>query len=70
MHEACLCSAASVIETISVIFPYLVNFYPQIQGSINLFSMSATYFGADLSENRLFQCVSILLTETSTGKDD
>ena len=32
--------------------------------------MPATYlelFGADLSENELFQCVSILLTGTSTG---
>ena len=33
--------------------------------------MPTTYlesFGADLSENKLFQCVSILLTGTSTSK--
>ena len=52
-----------------MIFPYLVNFYLHIQSPINLISMSTTYlesFGADLSENKLFQCVSILLTGTST----
>ena len=68
---ACLCSAPSTVETISIIFPYLVNFYLQIQNPINLISMPTTYlesFGADLSENKLFQCVSILLTGTSTWK--
>ena len=53
-----------------MIFPYLVNFYHQIQNPINLISMPTTYlesFGADLSENELFQCVSILLTGTSTS---
>ena len=53
-----------------MIFPYLVNFYLQIQNSINVISMSTTYFqssGADLSENELFHCVSILLTGTSTS---
>ena len=52
-----------------MIFPYLVNFYLQIQNPINLISMPTTYlesFGADFSENKLFQCVSILLTGTST----
>ena len=47
----------------------LVNFYLQIQNPINLISMSTTClesFGADLSENKLYQCVSILLTGTST----
>ena len=66
---ACLCSASSTVETISIIFPYLVNFYLEIQSPINLISMPTTYlesFGADLSENELFQCVSILLTGTST----
>ena len=66
---ACLCSASSTVETISMVFPYLVNFYLQIQNTINLISMLTTYlesFGADLSENELFQCVSILLTGTST----
>ena len=66
---ACLCSASSTVETISMIFPYLVNFYLQIQNPINLISMPTTYlesFGADLSENEPFQCVSILLTRTST----
>ena len=66
---ACLCSASSTVETISMIFPYLVNFYLQIQNPINLISMSTTYLessGADLSENELFQWVSILLTGTST----
>src|SRR6201986_4182289 len=66
---ACLCSASSTVETISMIFPYLVNFYLQIQHPINLISMPTNYlesFGADLSENELFQCVSILLTGTST----
>ena len=56
------------VETISMIFPYLVNFYLQIQNPINLTSMLTTYsesFGADLHENKLFQCVSILLTGTS-----
>ena len=55
----------------SSISPYLVNFYLQIQNPIHLMSMSTTYlesFGADLSENKLFQCVSILLTGTSTHK--
>ena len=66
---ACLCSASSTVETISLIFPYLVNFYLQIQSPINLISMPTTYlelFGADFSENKLFQSVSILLTGTST----
>ena len=66
---ACLCAAPSTVETISIIFPYLVNFYLQIQNPINLISMPTTYlesFGADLSESKLFQCVSILLTGTST----
>ena len=57
------------VLTISMIFPYLVNFYLQIQNPINLISMPTTYlesFGADLSENEPFQCVSILLTGTST----
>ena len=66
---ACLCSASSTVETISMIFPYLVNFYLQIQNPINLFSIPTTYlesFGADTSENVLFQCVSILLTGMST----
>ena len=52
-----------------MIFPYLVSFYLQMQNPINLISMSTTYLessGADLSENELFQCVSILLTGTST----
>ena len=65
----CLCSASSTVETISMTFPYLVNFYLQIQNPINLIYMPTTYlesFGADLSENELFQCVSILLTGTST----
>ena len=65
----CLCSVSSTVETGSMIFPYLVNFYLQIQNPIHLVSMSAAYlesFGADLSENKLFQCVSILLTGTST----
>ena len=65
----CSCSASSTIETISMIFPYLVNFYLYIQNPINIISMSTTYlesFDADLSENKLFQCVSILLTGTST----
>ena len=68
---ACLCSASSTVETVSMISPYLVNFYLQIQNPIHLMSMSTTYlesFGADLSENKLFQCVSILLTGTSTHK--
>ena len=66
---ACLCSVLSTVETISMIFPYLVILYLQIQNPINLISMPTTYlesFGADLSENELFQCVSILLTGTST----
>ena len=60
-----------MVETISMTFPYLVNFYLQIQIPINPISMPTTYlelFGADLSENELFQCVSILLTGTSTIK--
>ena len=64
---ACLYFALSTIETVSMIFPYLVNFYLQIQNPINPISMTTTYlesFGADLSENELFQCVSILLTGT------
>ena len=68
---ACLCSALSTVETISMIFPYLVNLYLQIQNPINLMPMPTTYlesFGADLSENELFQGVSILLTGTSTCK--
>ena len=68
---ACLCFASSTVETVSMIFPYLVNFYLQIQNPIHLISISITYlesFGADLSENKLFQCVSILLTGTSTHK--
>ena len=66
----CLRSASSTVETISMIFPYLVIIYLQIQIPINLISMPTTYlesFGADLSENELFQCVSILLTGTSTS---
>ena len=65
----CSCSASSTIETISMIFLYLVSFYLHIPNLINLICMSITYlesFGADLSENKLFQCVSILLTGTST----
>ena len=61
---ACLCSASSTVETISKIFPYLVYFYLQFQNPIDLISMPTTYlesFGADLSENKLFQCVSIVL---------
>ena len=53
-----------------MIFPHLVNFYLQIQNPINLISMPTTHlesFGADLGENKLFQCVSILLTGTSTS---
>ena len=64
-----LCSAASTVETISIIFPYLIDFYPHIQDPIDLISMSTTYLestGSDLSENKLFQCVSILFMETST----
>ena len=52
-----------------MIFSYLVNLYPEIQDSINLISMSTTYlesFGAELSEIKLFQCISILLTRMST----
>ena len=52
-----------------MIFPYLVNSHLQIQNPIHLISMSTTYlesFGVDLSKNKLFQCVSILLTGTST----
>ena len=66
---ACLCSAISIVETRSIIFPYLVIVYPQIQDPINLIYMSTTYlesFGADLTENKPLQCVSILLTGTST----
>ena len=66
---ACLCSASSTVEAVSMIFLYLVNFYLQIQNPINPISMSTTYLessGADLSENELFHCVSILLTGTST----
>ena len=65
---ACLCSAASTVETISMIFPYLVIFYPHIQDPINLISMFTTYlesFGADFIENELFKCVSILSMGTS-----
>ena len=40
---ACLCSAEFTVETISMIFPYLVNFYPQIRDPINLIYMSTTY---------------------------
>ena len=53
-----------------MLFPYLVNFYLQIQNPINLISMPTNYlesFGADLSKNELFQCVSILLTRMSTA---
>ena len=60
---ACLCSASSTAETVSMIFPYMVNFYLQIQNPMNLISMPTTYlesFGPDLSENELFQCISIL----------
>ena len=52
-----------------MIFPYLVNFYLHIQNQISLISVSTTHlesFGADLSENKLFQCISILLTGMST----
>ena len=65
---ACLCSASSTVETVSMIFPYLVNFYLQIQNQIHLMPMCTTSlesFGADLSENKLFQCVSVLLMGTS-----
>ena len=54
-----------------MIFPYLVNFYLQIQNPINLISMPTTYlesFGPDLSENKLFQYVSILLMGTSSER--
>ena len=34
---ACLCSASSTMETISLIFPYLVNFYLQIWDSTMCF---------------------------------
>ena len=67
---ACLCSASFTVETISMIFPYLVNFYLQTQNPIPI-SMPTTYlesFGYDLSENELFQCVSMLLTGTSISK--
>ena len=63
-----MASASSTVETICMIFPYLVNFYLQIQNPINLISMPTAYlesFGADLSENELFQCVPILLTGMS-----
>ena len=66
---ACLCSAEFTVETIYMIFPYLVNFYPQICDPINLIYMSTTYlesFGADLNENKLFKCVQLLLSATST----
>ena len=66
---AYLCSAISIVETISIIFPYLVIVYPQIQDPTNLIYMPTTYlesFGADLTENKPFHCVSILLTGTST----
>ena len=68
---ACLCSAEFTVETISMIFPYLVNFYPQIRDPINLIYMSTPYlvsFGADLSENELFKCVRLLILATSTYK--
>ena len=45
-----------------MLFPYLVILYLQIQNPINLIFMPTNYlesFGADLSENELFQCVSI-----------
>ena len=35
---ACLCFASSTVETMSMVFPYLVNFYLQIQNSINITS--------------------------------
>ena len=66
---ACLCSASSTVETISMVFLYLVNFYLQTQNPINLIFIPTTYlesFGADLNENEQFQCVSILLTGMST----
>ena len=66
---ACLCSAEFTVETISMIFLYLVNFYPQIRDPINLIYMSTTYlesFGADLSENELFKCAPLLFVTTST----
>ena len=76
VHEFCyknllayMSVASSTVETIFMTFPYLVNFYLQIQAPINLISMPTTYlesFGVDSSENKLFQCVSILLTGTST----
>ena len=69
--QACLCSAVSTVETISIIFSYLVIVYPQIQDPINLIYMSTTYlesFGADLTKNKPFQCVSILLTGMSTNQ--
>ena len=67
--QAYLCSALSTVETISMIFANLVNFYLQIQDSINLISMSTAYlelFHANLSEIKLFQCVSMLFRGTST----
>ena len=66
---ACCYSASLAVETISMIFLYMINFYFQIQNPISLISMSMTYlesFDADLSENKLFQCVSIFLAGTST----
>ena len=60
---AYLCSAAFTVETISMTFLDLVNFYPQISDSINLISMSTT----DLSEIKLFQCVPILNTFQHAG---
>ena len=60
---------AAVKASGTEMFPYLVHFYLQIQDPIILISMSTTYLdssGADLSENKLFQCVSIFLTGTST----
>ena len=76
VHEFCyktlqayLCSAESTVETISIIFPYLVIVYPQIQNPITLIYMSTTYlesFGADLTKKKPFQCVSRLLTGRST----
>ena len=51
-----------------MIFPNLVIFYLQIKNPLNVILMFTTYlesFHADLTENKLFQCVSIHLTGMS-----
>ena len=56
-----------------MIFAYLVSFYLKIQTPIHLMPISTTSlesFGADLSGNKLFQCVSMLLRGTSTSDQD